>query len=118
MSMLDPTFGIPQKGLPVADKDGIIGDGWYRFLLRLAQLTPERVISPVAVGDSPFEYQATTIGNLLITGGTVSAISLTRGNVTVDCTTNPRFVPMTAKDIVTITYSVLPTINFVPGARA
>jgi hypothetical protein len=114
----NPTFGLPSPTLPITDpKTGVIASVWYQFLTRLQQLTPERAIAPITVGASPYTYTASTIGSLLITGGTVSTVVLTRGGVSVT-TRSTIFIPMAAGDTVTVTYSVLPTITFVPSARA
>jgi len=112
-----PTFGQPDPGVAFLNKEGRLADIWYRYLVRLGQLTAERQIAPVAVSASPFTYQATTIGDLLVRGGTVSAVTLVRGNDSVSCPTSG-FVPMAANDSVIVTYSVLPTVTFVPRARA
>lgn len=113
-----PTFGIPDRGQPfVNPKTGLLTEGWARFLVRLQQLTAERPVMPVSPGASPYSFTATTIGDLLVRGGTVSGVVLTRGATSVTCPTSG-FVPMAAEDVVTVTYSVVPTITFVPRARA
>lgn len=113
-----PTFGIPSNTLAVSDqKTGLISSIWYQFFTRLQQLTAEKPIAAVVVGASPFVYTASTIGNVFVTGGTVSSIVLTRDAVTITCPENI-FIPVAAGDTVTVTYSVLPTVKFVPSARA
>lgn len=72
----------------------------------------------VSVGISPFAYEAKEPGNLFISGGTVSGITLTRGTDTITVapsTANPRMIPVAINDIVTVTYTVLPTIKFIPS---
>jgi hypothetical protein len=113
----DPDFGLPDFGLAAVDKEGKFSAAWQRGLTRLAQLTAARKIAAVSPGASPFTYTATTIGNLLITGGNVSAVLLTRGLQSAACPVSG-FIPMAAKDSVTITYTVAPTLTFVPNARA
>jgi hypothetical protein len=49
--------------------------------------------------------------HLLITGGNVSAVLLTRGLQSAACPVSG-FIPMAAKDSVTITYTVAPTLTF------
>jgi hypothetical protein len=70
-------------------------------------------IVPVTVGASPFAYTATTGGTLAISGGTVSAVTLTRGTTTVPV--SPASVPARNGDVVTITYTAAPTVNFIPA---
>lgn len=117
MSNMTPSFGIPDRQQPfVNPRDGMLTEGWARFLVRLQQLTAERPIAGIPPGPSPFTFEATTIGDLLVAGGTVSGVLLTRGADSVSCP--PGWVPMAALDTVTITYSVAPIVTFVPRARA
>lgn len=114
----NPTFGPPSPVLPATDpKTGKLANAWYMFLVRLAQLTAESPMVVPAVGASPFTFTATTIGNMFVTGGTVSSIVLTRSGVSITCQAN-QFIPMAAGDTVTVTYAVAPTMTFVPSARA
>lgn len=115
--MKNPTFGLPDPSIAFVDDEKTITPEWYQLLVRLAQLSAERAIAAVSPGASPFTYTATTIGDLLVRSGTVSAVTLVRGNVSVVCPTSG-FIPMAANDSVIITYSVLPTVTFVPRARA
>lgn len=117
-------FGMPNPAQPLStsqdDKGNAvqsrISDVWHTFLVRLSQLSAERGIMPVSPGPSPWTYEATTIGNLSVQGGTVSSKVLTRGSVSVSMTGT--LLPMAAGDTVTVTYTVAPTVNFIPGARA
>lgn len=114
----NPTFGLPTPQLSAIDaKTGKWINAWYQWVVRISQLSAERPIEPVTVGASPFVYTAYTIGDLWVAGGTVSAVTLTRGGVSLTVATN-RFIPVAANDQVTVTYSVLPTVTFVPSARA
>jgi len=114
----NPTFGLPSRLLRLVKPDsGLPEETWYQFLVRLAQLSAERPIAPVSVGASPFVYTAFTIGHIFVSGGTVSAISLERSGVALACPSNV-FIPVAANDMVTVTYSVLPTMTFIPSARA
>lgn len=115
--MRGATFGLPDPNVAIVTDDKILTQPWYIGLIRLAQLSAERAIAPVSLGVSPFTYTATTIGDLLIRSGTVSAVTLVRGAVSVVCPTSG-FIPMAAEDKVVITYSVLPIVTFVPRARA
>lgn len=113
----DPDFGLPDFELAVVDKEQKFTPAWQRALTRLAQLSPERKIRAVSPGVSPFTYTASTIGHLLIAGGNVSAVTLVRGANSVSCPVSG-FIPMAGKDSVVITYTVAPTLNFIPSARA
>lgn len=116
--MTNPTFGVPSPILPAVDpQSGKFASVWYQFLARLAQLTAESPMMATTVGASPFTFKAGTIGNMFVTGGTVSSIVLTRSGVSITCQSN-QFIPMAAGDQITVTYTVAPTMTFVPSARA
>jgi hypothetical protein len=74
--------------------------------------------SPYAAtpGASPFKYTATFRQALHITGGTISAISYSRGasSFPVGIVTGGQLVELSAGDAVTITYSVGPTLTVIP----
>ncbi len=69
----------------------------------------------VTVGASPFTFTASFDGTLAVSGGTVSAISLTRQGVTVPMGVVAGPIPVSRLDQVQITYTVLPTANFLPS---
>lgn len=116
--MTNPTFGLPSPTLALTDpKTGLVSSIWYQFITRLQQLSAERAIAALTVGASPFTYTASTIGNIFVSGGTVSSIVLGRSGVTLTCPENV-FIPVAANDTITVTYSVKPTMTFVPSARA
>jgi hypothetical protein len=113
----NPTFGLPSPTLPVSNpQTGMLASVWYQFFVRLSQLSAERPIAPLSVGASPFVYTASTIGNIFVSGGTVSSIVLGRSGVNLTCPASV-FIPVAANDTVTVTYTVLPTMTFVPSAR-
>lgn len=116
--MTNPTFGVPSPILPATDPNtGKLANVWYQFLTRLAQLSAETPMAPVSAGASPFTFRAGTIGHMFVTAGTVSSIVLTRSGTSIVCQKD-QFIPMAANDTVTVTYSVAPTMTFVPSARA
>lgn len=89
---------------------------WIQYLQQFTIAPPS--FADVIVGTSPFEYTAEEPGNIYISGGTVTGITLTRGVDTLTVfpnTVNPRLVPVAVADIVEVTYSVLPTIKFIPS---
>lgn len=73
-------------------------------------------VVPVALAASPAPYQAPARGYLALVAGTVSAITLTRNGVVSTLSPAAVVIPMSAGDIVTVTYSVIPTtVNFIPN---
>ena len=114
---MNPTFGLPGSQLAVDVKSGGWVSAWYQWAVRISQLSAEQPIEPLTVTASPYVYTASTIGNVFVSGGTVSSIVLTRSGVSLTVPENI-FIPVTANDTVTVTYSGLPTATFVPSARA
>lgn len=84
-----------------------------RFFNALVQ--PPGTITTVTVGASPFDYIASAPGSVVVTGGTVSAIDITRNTVTLPTGQTAGIFPVATGDIVTITYSVAPDVSFVPS---
>lgn len=122
----NPTFGIPSAVLPMVTNtpDPATGNAgppipastWYQFFVRLSQLSAERPFQVLSVGLSPFKYTAFTIGHVFI-GGSVDSIVLTRSGISLSCPSNI-FIPVAANDVLTVAYTVLPAMTFLPSARA
>ena len=96
------------------NKSGIILQPWIAYLQQFTIAPPP--FADITVGASPFEYEAKEPGNVFISGGTVSGITLTRGTDTITVapnTTNPRMIPVAVNDIISVTWSVLPTMKFI-----
>lgn len=108
--MTAPT--VPNSTQPIADPKGMVTQVWLRFFGALVA-APEP-ISPVAVGASPTSFTASQNGSVVVSGGTISAVSLTRAGTAIAFGTT-RSIPVANGDIVTVTYSVTPTINFLPA---
>lgn len=110
---------IPAARQPVTEKgpggEPLFTRPWYLSLQGLFQRVANSGAAPIAitVGASPFIYAADTDGNLIVTGGTVTAIAYGRGGVftTIGITTG--LVPVFAGDSVRVTYTVLPTMTFI-----
>ncbi len=68
----------------------------------------------VTPGASPYTYTAAAVGNLLISGGTISAISIGRGTGSATVQIAAPFIPLDKADTVTITYSAAPTLTWIP----
>jgi hypothetical protein len=104
----------PNWTVPVVDlQTGYATPSWFEFFARLTTQPPP--IVGVALTGSPFTYTASTDGNLAVSGGTVSSITLSRAAMTnVPTGVTSGIIPLSQGDSVTITYSVAPTINFIP----
>jgi hypothetical protein len=94
-------------------KGGKTSSVWYRYFQGIAQGIPPSNEATVSVGGSPFYYTAPSKGFLVINGGTVTAVQFTRSVTTLTGQTSGIF-PVSQGDVLTITYTVLPTLVFVP----
>jgi hypothetical protein len=88
---------------------------WYFFWAGLYNGLPPAAEAPVTPGASPYTYSAAVRGSLIVTGGTVSAIEFSRDGVTFYSVgqTSGMFL-LNAADRLRITYTVIPTVTFVP----
>jgi len=83
------------------------------------QDVPGRFLRPSGVtpGASPYTYQNTSgrPGNMIVSGGTVSAIAFSRDNATFYSVGVVSGVfPLSAYDFLRVTYTVAPTMTFIP----
>lgn len=94
-------------------KNGQTQSVWYRFFQGLYQGTPPAAEKSITVGISPFSYTAPTKGFLIINSGIVTATQFTRSVTTLTGQTTGIY-PLSQSDTLTITYTGLPTITWVP----
>ena len=83
------------------------------------QDVPGRFLLPTSVtpGASPYTYQNTSgrPGDMIVSGGTVSAIDFSRNNATFYSVGAVSGVfPLSAYDFLRVTYTVAPTMTFIP----
>lgn len=90
---------------------GNIVTPWIQYLQQFTQAPPK--FMQVSVDISPFSYTAKEPGYVVVSGGTVSAIHLLRGSDDLDMT-GQKIIPVSINDSVITTYTVLPTITFIP----
>lgn len=102
----------PTYDQPITSK-GQTSSVWYRYFQGLFLGTPPAAESVLTLGASPYAYTATGKGFVIIRSGTVSAVQFTRSSTTLTGQTSGIF-PLSQGDTLTITYSVLPTVTWVP----
>jgi len=102
----------PSDVAPIVDADGRLTVVWRAFFAALAGKATASV--PVPLDDSPLSYTAPSNGSLMVTGGSVSAITLTRGRDPVPLDASLRAIPLSAGDRVSVTYDTVPTVVFLP----
>ena len=101
---------FPNMVQPFVDKLGKVIKPWNRYLQQFTQEPPPFILLS---GASPFSYIAKEPGYLIIEAGTITALHLIRGTDNIDLT-GQKIVPVSINDSVIVTYSVLPTLRFVP----
>lgn len=106
----DPPQQITSADLP---------DIFRALLLAQEALLPDPVpraqpVQSIAVGASPFTYTVPFDATIAITGGTVSAIAIVRQGATVATGLTTGLIPLSRSDQVQVTYSVSPTMTFLP----
>jgi hypothetical protein len=102
----------PTYETPLAVK-GNTHSAWYRWFTGIAKGTPPSAEAMLTLGASPYAYTAPSKGFVIIRGGTVTAVQFTRSVTTLTGQTQGVF-PLSQGDVLTITYSVLPTVTWVP----
>ena len=109
-----------QPTLPDGDAGPSQRDVSNAFLLAADALLPDpqpraQPLAAVTLTGSPFTFTATSDGVLVISGGTVSAVTLTRQGTTISAGVVAGLIPVRRLDQVQITYTVAPTVTFAPG---
>lgn len=104
---------VPSLSVPMVNEDRTPSNAWASFFQDL--VGPSQAIQPVALTGSPFTYTAPDDGHVHVSGGTVTALSLIRGRVSLTTGISGGFIPVSAGDALAITYSAAPTVNFVPA---
>lgn len=102
---------LPNQVAPIANSDLTIKSPWNSYLQQFTQAPAAAITNVVSV--SPYIFVAREPGNLIISGGTISSISFKRGSVTIDLT-GQRIIPVSISDSVTIAYSFMPSVQFLP----
>lgn len=103
---------VPNLIAPLVSRMGLCLQPWTAFFQQFSQ--PPSAMLTLTVGASPFAYQVLEPGNIFITGGSVSLVQLTRGSDTITLQAGV-LIPVSIGDIITTTYTVLPTIRFLPN---
>lgn len=105
---------LPQFKVPL-EKNGVTSKDWYFFWNGLYTGLAPALPVPVTVGASPFTLSATAKGSVIVNGGTVSQIQFSRDGTTFYTTGQTAgMFTVNAFDRLVITYTVVPTVTFVP----
>jgi hypothetical protein len=89
--------------------------GWYTFHLGVMQGQPTGPPAAIVPGVSPYSYVAPLGGTVILTGGTVSKVEVSRDGVTFFVTgqTSGMF-PVSMGDTLRVTFASIPTMTHMP----
>lgn len=105
---------LPTYDQRIIDKN-VISRPWYNFWAGLFRGQPTGPAAAITVTASPFSYTAPQGGAVIVQGGTVSLIQLSRDGTTNYATGMTQgIVPVALGDIVIVNYTVTPTMTFIP----
>lgn len=110
------TRPVPNLNAPIGIARGAkvhLLEPWVQFFQQFVQNAP--TVVNATVGTSPFSYTPNQNGTVIVSGGTVSLIQLIRGAISITIatsTTDPSVIPVSIGDTVKVTYTVLPTMQF------
>lgn len=94
---------------------GTTDRAWYSLFSDLWNRKPPSAESAVSVGTSPFTYTAVRGGFVIVQGGTVSLVQFSRDGLTNHTTgATQGCFPLSQGDSLIVTYSVAPSMTFVP----
>ena len=120
---LNKPFAMTRPEMPLVVSIGkgpavTIQKDWYLLLVSIynavTQGTPQ-LEEALTVGASPFSYLAVIKGQVLISGGSVSAIEYSRNGTTFYNTgATSGFFQMDFNDTIRVTYTVTPTMVYFP----
>lgn len=110
---------IPNQGQNVVEKapNGalLFTRPWFMFFQRVSALVNGQSNPPavVVVGASPFSYEATSSGFVIVEGGTVSLLEYGRGVVFTSLGVTQGPIPISAGDVLRITHTGAPNVTLV-----
>lgn len=96
-----------------APGSGLATTVWLQFFNLF--VAPAAAIAGVTLSASPARLTASASGSFAVSGGTVSGITLTRNTMIVPTGVTSGLIPVANGDVLTITYSGAPTVNFIPS---
>lgn len=118
--MTVPLQPFPNNQSPATDASPTpLAQAWFYLLRtlwqRLGGSGATLMAQNVTVGSSPYQFESDISGTLVVHGGTVSELSIVRGSSNVVTGQTQGTIPMLRGDTVNISYSVKPTVTFLPS---
>jgi hypothetical protein len=88
---------------------------WYRWFQDIELGVPPTSESPITVGASPFIYSPTRTGNVIVSGGTVSNIMISRSGTFYSTGQTAGSFSLAANDQIQVVYTAVPLMVFLPS---
>lgn len=105
---------LPEYNEPLTTK-GNTTRGWYSLFAGFFTGQATGPAAPIVAGTSPYTYKVTQGGTLIIQGGTVSLVSISRDGVNNFNTGQTQgLFPLSQGDLLIINYSAAPNVTFLP----
>jgi hypothetical protein len=115
MTQLNSLPNYPTPLQTQSEQGPFTSKDWYFFWAGLFQGLAPAIEKAVPLTGSPFTYAAAAKGSFIVSGGTVSLIQFSRDGVTFyNVGQTSGMFTLSAADRLKITYSVAPTVTFVP----
>lgn len=106
------TLPVPNLRIPLLKADGTLAEVWQPFFQQFTQ-APSGIKSLIVTA-SPFSYVAREPGLIAASGIGITGMALIRGSIAINVT-GVVLVPIAIKDTFSITFTSLPTIQFIPN---
>lgn len=104
---------LPNVQAPPLDGAGKFLAPWVRFFGAL--VSDPSPVEPIALAASPFSAKAPADGHYLVTGGSGVGIVIGRGTTALGTALSSGFVPMSKGDAILISFTIAPTVTFIPA---
>jgi hypothetical protein len=104
---------VPDLVSPAVDQQGRFSRAWVQFFSGFG--AAPKAIETITVGTSPFAYTAPAAGSVLLRGGAVTFTDLIRGPSPLPLGVTSGLIPVAAGDTLVVTYTVAPSMFFIPG---
>jgi hypothetical protein len=108
-----PTYD--QDILTPNPKDAKTSSSWYRWFQDIDLGVPPSSELPVTVGASPFIYSPTQKGAVIVNGGTVTSILISRSGTFYATGLTQGLFYLAANDRLQVVFSAAPSMVFLPA---
>jgi hypothetical protein len=104
----------PQFETPLMDDKQTTSKFWYRYFQASETGQPPTGETAITVTASPFVYTAPRKGYVIVSGGTITNIQISRSGTYYSMGASANSYPVAANDMLKVTYTGIPTMVFFP----